>query len=166
MRGIDAVVHKLRVMAGAERPFRSDGYIDFEPELRTREAAAAKDFAIGERAVAATGTGDFAAVPLLRAFLATLPATTSVALVMVPHYYIDLPIPGTPAAAELEACKANYRAIAAGRPRTVLLDFRKDDDLTRDRRNFWDRNHYRMPIAMMIERETAAAMRPVETSGR
>ncbi len=166
MRGFDAVVHKIRVMTGAERPFQSDGYVDFEPELRTREAAAAKDFAIGSRGVAATGIGDFAAVPLLRDFLPTVPATTSVALVMVPHYYIDLPVPGTPAAEEAELCKAKYREIAAARGRTVVLDFRKDDELTRDQRNFWDRNHYRMPIAKMIERETAAAMRPVATTGR
>lgn len=166
MRGFNAVVHKIRVMTGAERPFRSDGYIDFEPELRTREAAAAKDFAIGSRAVAATGAGDFAAARLLRDFLPIVPATTTVALVMVPHYYIDLPVPGTPAAEELEACKAKFHEIAAERPHTVVLDFRNDDELTRDRRNFWDRNHYRMPIAKMIERETAAAMRPVATSGR
>jgi hypothetical protein len=166
MRGLDAVVHKIRLMTGAERPFRTDGYVNFEPEIASREAAAAKDFAIGARAVAATGTGDFAAVPLLRDFLPSVPAATSVALVMVPHYYIDLPVPGTPAAEEAEQCKAKYRELAASRPHTAMLDFRKDDELTRDQHNFWDRNHYRMPIAKMIERETATAMRPVETSGR
>ncbi len=166
MRGFDAVVHKIRVMTGAERPFRADGYVDFEPELRQREAKAAEDFAKGYRPSAAAGTGDFAAVPLLRDFFAVAPASTKIALVMVPHYYVDLPIPGTPAADELDQCKANYRALAAGRPNTVLLDYRKDDSLARDQHNFWDRNHYRMPIAQMIERETAAALQSAAAATR
>ncbi|HWB49879.1 MAG TPA: hypothetical protein VG651_12275 [Stellaceae bacterium] len=165
MRGVDAVVHKLRMMAGAEPPLRADGYSNFEPEYATHEAAGAADLALGARPVAATGTGNFAAVPLLRDFLAIVPKTTSIAFVVVPHYYIDLPIPATPAAAEAEQCKAGYREIAASRPHTALLDFRKDDAIARDRRNFWDRNHYRMPIARMLEKHIAAALDPVTASG-
>lgn len=158
MRGFDAAVHKLRMMTGAEHPFTADGYVNFEPELATREAAAAHDFEIGSRLVAAQGSGDFAAVPLLRDFLRDVPAATDIVLVIVPHYYIDLPNPGTPAAAEADLGKAKFRELAASRPNTFVLDFRNDGELARDRHNFWDRNHYRMPIAKLIERQIAAVL--------
>jgi hypothetical protein len=38
--------------------------------------------------------------------------------------------------------------------------------LARDQHNFWDRNHYRMPIAQMIERETAAALQSAAAATR
>jgi hypothetical protein len=157
MRGFNAVVHKLRLMLGAERPLRRDGYHDFEPEIAMSEAAAALDFDKGSPPVAASGTGNFAAVPLLRDFLPTVPPTTAVVLVFVPHYYIDLPIPGSSAAQELATCKAKFHELAANRPNTTVLDFRVDGDIARDRRNFWDRNHYRMPIARYLEKQIAVA---------
>jgi hypothetical protein len=157
MHGIEAALHKLKVMLGTERQFRPDGYNNFEPEIAGREAAAAADLNKGSRTVAATGTGDFAAVPLLRDFLPNLPATTAVALVFMPHYFVDLPVPGSPAAQESDLCKAEFRELAASRANTTVIDLLKDDDLARDRRNFWDRNHYRMPIARLIENKIADA---------
>ena len=158
MRGIDAAVHKLRVMFGAERPLRRDGYHDFEPEIAAREAAAALDFDRGSRPTAAPGNGNFAAIPLLRDILPGIPPTTALALVFVPHYYIDLPVPGSAAAREWADCKAKFHELADSRPNTTVLDFRVDDEIARDRRNFWDRNHYRMPIARFIEKQIAVAL--------
>ena len=157
MNGFNAVWHKLRVMTGAERPFQTDGYVDFEPEYSTHEASGERDLDTSQRFEAAQGTGNFAAPPLLLDFLQTIPATTDVALVMMPHYYMDLPVPGSPAAREAEQCKAAYREIAAHRPNTFVLDFRKDDEMARDRKNFWDRNHYRMPISRFLEKQIAGA---------
>jgi hypothetical protein len=157
MHGIEAALHKLKLMIGTERQFRPDGYNNFEPEIAGREATAALDLDKGSHPVAATGTGDFAAVPLLRDFFPGVPATTAIALVFMPHYFIDLPVPGSPAAEEEDRCKALFRALATSRPNTTVIDMRNEDDLARDRRNFWDRNHYRMPIARLIENKIAAA---------
>jgi hypothetical protein len=132
--------------------------VNFEPEIAAHEEAAARDLDIGVRPAAAQGSGDFAAVPLLRDFLRDVPATTQIVLVMVPHYYVDLPIPDTPAAAEIDLGKAKFRELAAERPNTFVLDFRNDGELARDRHNFWNRNHYRMPIARLIEAQIAAAL--------
>jgi hypothetical protein len=157
MRSVDAAVHKLKVVFGAEPRLRRDGYRDLELLLAGDGPAVAADLEKSSRAVAAAGTGDFAAVRMLREFLPTTPAATAVVFVFVPHYAPDLPLPETPAARELDQCKTAYREIAANRPHTVVIDYLKIDALTSDRRNFWDRVHYRMPIAQLIETDIAAA---------
>jgi len=158
MRGVDAAVHKIKVVLGLEPPLRADGYRNLELLLAGDGPKVAADLNKGVRPVDAAGPPDFAAVPLLRDLLRSAPNTTIVVLVFVPHFISDFPMPGTPAERRLDLCKGAYRDIAAERERTVVLDYLKDDEMTNDRRNFWDRGHYRMPIAKLIEKDISAAM--------
>jgi len=159
MRGLGAAVRRVKVMLGVERGLRRDGYRDFEPELARNEAAAATDFANGSQGFDAADSDHLDAVSRLHDFLAGVPATTAVALVFLPRYYLTLPAPRSPAEHRSAQCKAAFRELAAGRPHTAVVDFLKDGEIARDRRNFWDRVHYRKPIAHLIEDEIAAALR-------
>jgi hypothetical protein len=161
LRGVEAAERKVKLTLGIEKRLHADGYRDFEPELARNETAAAADFAEGNRGFDAAGGDTLDAVARLRDFLAGVPATTSLVLVFVPRYSITLPAPGSPAGQRSEACKAAFRQLAAGRPHTAIVDFLKDGEIARDRRNFWDRVHYRKPIAHLIEDEIAAALRAV-----
>lgn len=158
LRGVEAAERKVRLILGIEKRLRADGYRDFEPELARNEAAAAADFAQGNRGFDAAGGDTLDAVRRLRDFLAGAPATTSLVLVFVPRYSVTLPAPGSLAEQRSDACKAAFRQLAARRPHTAVVDFLKDGEIARDRRNFWDRVHYRKPIAHLIEDEIAAAL--------
>ncbi len=159
LRGVEAAERKARLILGIEKRLRADGYRDFEPELARHETAAAADFAEGNRGFDAAGGDTLDAVRRLRDFLAGMPATTLLVLVFVPRYSVTLPAPGSAAEQRSDACKAAFRQLAAGRPHTAVVDFLKDGEIARDRRNFWDRVHYRKPIAHLIEDEIATALR-------
>lgn len=159
LRGVEAAERKVKLMLGIEKRLRADGYRDFEPELARNEAAVTADFAQGNHGFDAGGGDSFDAVGRLRDFLAGVPPTTSLVLVFVPRSSITLPASGSPAKQRSERCKAAFRQLAAGRPHTAFLDFLKDGEIARDRRNFWDRIHYRKPVAHLIEDEIAAALR-------
>lgn len=161
MRSVEAAIRKLKVISGAEPRLRPDGYRNLELLLANDGPAVAADLDASFRAVAASGTGNFAAARMLWEFVPAVPATTILVLVFVPHYAADLPLPETAASHEIEQCKAAYQEIAANRPNTVILDYLKVNELTSDRRNFWDRLHYRMPIARLIETDIATALRDI-----
>jgi len=159
MRSINAAIRKLKVISGAEPRMRPDGYRNLELLLAADGPAVGADLDLSVHATAASGTGNFAAVRMLSEFVPMVPATTVVVLVFVPHYAADLPLSDTAASREIDQCKAAYGEIAANRPNTVILDYLKTDGLTSDRGNFWDRLHYRMPIARLIETDIAAVVR-------
>jgi len=78
---------------------------------------------------------------------------------MPPMIASDLPRPGTRSAARLAACKGALARFVAGRPHSNFLDFRVDDPLTRDRKNFLDPVHYRAPVARRMEQRIAESLR-------
>jgi hypothetical protein len=57
-----------------------------------------------------------------------------------------------------------YRSIVSGRPHSNLLDFRLDNAMTRDPRNFADLIHYRAAIARKVNRGVAASLRDGEAA--
>jgi hypothetical protein len=157
-KSFEAAQRKLSLVMGRAPPLRSDGYRDYETGRDWNEEAAGRAFAASDGGPPAADPPDFAAVPLLRGFLAQLPAGTDVVLLFPPRHYSSLPPVGS-AAARLEAqCKAAYRGLAAGRERTVVVDLAVDGDIARDEGDFWDKVHYRGPVARRIEDAIASAV--------
>ena len=89
----------------------------------------------------------FPEITLLDAAVKRLPAGVSVVLVVPPTLSTTIPKPGTPAAAEREACNAALKRVVAGRPRSNFINYRIENALTRDPANFADFIHYRPVIA-------------------
>ncbi|WP_208828430.1 hypothetical protein [Bradyrhizobium neotropicale] len=103
-------------------------------------------------------------VARLDAAVKKLPAETSVVIVVPPTLQSKMPQPGTPAAADREACNAALRRVVAGRPNSNFINYRIDNALTRDRANFADFIHYRPSIATKIMEGIAASIRDGEAA--
>jgi hypothetical protein len=89
----------------------------------------------------------FPEIALLDAAIKRLPASVSVVLVVPPTFHTTVAKPGTPAAAEQEACNAALKRVVAGRPHSNFINYRIENALTRDPANFADFIHYRPIIA-------------------
>ncbi len=159
-KSFEAVLRRLKLLAGSGRMARRDGYRDYDtgnpwhlPEFRE---PAPPERPAGTQAAAPT---DFTAPPLLRQFLARLDPGARVVIVFPPRYTRAIPPPGSVAAADLDVCKETYRALAGGRPDTRLLDFLVDGPMARRDENFWDAIHYRGPVARAIEDRLADALK-------
>src|SRR5262249_25747342 len=85
------------------------------------------------------------------AFLAGVPQSVRVLLVMPPVYYTALPQPGSRQAGVIDACKAALRHVVADRPRGGFLDFRRDVEGTHDATDFVHLVHYREKLAHRVE---------------
>ena len=161
LQSFEAAGRKVTLLLGRARPARPDGYDDFELGRRwDADAAAAqspRSPALDARAGAAAT--DFAAVPLLRRFLAELDPSTPVVLAMPPRHHHALPAPESAAAKAEQACKAAFATLAQQRPGTALVDF-VDRPGMRENEMYWDLLHYRAPVARAMEAEIAAAMVP------
>jgi hypothetical protein len=163
LKSFEAVARELKLLLGRAPPARADGYVDYEAG-RVWEAAAvaartAPPLGIEAPANPAAPPPDFAAAPLLRDFLARLPAATRVVLVFPPRHRHAIARPGTAAAADERACTAAFTAIAAARAGMRALDFIGRDGMTEDE-DFWDLVHYRIAVARRMETEIAAALGP------
>ena len=93
--------------------------------------------------------GRFPALSLLRTGLARLPAGTRKVLFFVPYYVARQGDAGGATRESWDQCKraAAAIAVAAG---AELLDFMIPSAITRDKQNYWDPIHYRVPIADRI----------------
>jgi hypothetical protein len=159
-KSFEAAWRKLKLLFGKARAARPDGYHDYDSGHLWRSPDFGPPDAGAEPAAA---PGDFTAPPLLRRFLAGLPAGTRVVLVFPPRYASALPPPGTSGALREANCKRAYDGIAATYHDARILDFLHDDGLSRDGQNFWDKIHYRKNVARMIENRVAAALAPGKT---
>jgi hypothetical protein len=99
----------------------------------------------------------FPALPWLDAVLAKLPATSVKVLAFMPVHVADQPAPGTRDAAVHSECKARIVAIA-GRRGAKVIDWRIASPLTRNDANYWDRLHYRVPVATRLAEEMGPAV--------
>jgi 2-phospho-L-lactate guanylyltransferase (CobY/MobA/RfbA family) len=61
--------------------------------------------------------------------------------VFAPLYVGILPVPGTAAAARLDACKQRLRDVAAHRPRAAFLDLMIENSVTQTAENYFDDLH-------------------------
>ncbi len=141
---------------------RPDGYWDYEPSYASQgygadPAIRAKLDGSGE-VITQNLTGHHPAAEQLATLLAAAPADLPVILVRPPVYRTALPAPGSPDAASEAACRDAFAALAARRPRTTLIDWRRDRPELHDPNQFFDHSHYRQPIARLIEADIAAAL--------
>jgi hypothetical protein len=144
-----AVGKKLKLMLrlGHTQALRRDGYREYDSDWPWNTAA---DLRLGMDHFQLRGE-NFAGAARLAAVLPEVPVETVVILLFPPRYYTALPAPGTVDADETAACKKAYRDVAATRPRTVVLDFLKDDPLMHIDEYFLDRAHYLRPITDKVE---------------
>jgi hypothetical protein len=150
-----AVGKKLKLMLGWSEPMRGQGYHEYDSEWPWNTAA---DLRAGTQGYELFGH-DFAGVRHLKEFLPGVPAETVVILLFPPRYYSSLPIPGASFGTDYAECKAAYGAVAASRPRTVVLDLLKDDPLVHHDEYFLDRAHYLSPISDKVEEAIAETIK-------
>jgi hypothetical protein len=151
-RALGRMVRRVQIGLGLKTPSAPDGYWDYEQlghgEFRPAPPTDEKpDVAM-----------DFPAIQPLANFLASIP-NVPVVLVMPPMIADNLPQPDSRSSARLAICKSALAGLVAGRPHSNFLDFRVDDPLTRDQRNFLDPMHYRAQIARRMEQRIAESLR-------
>jgi hypothetical protein len=162
-----AIEHAVqRVQIGLGKRQRSDptGTFDSEDswpigEFRDRPVPAdpppATDAAL--RAV-------FPWVSKLDGVIRKLPNDVGVVVLVPPTIAFTVAQPGTPEAADRQACNAALKRTVTGRPHSNFINYRIDNALTRDRANFIDAIHYRSIIATKIAAGIVASLRDGETA--
>ena len=160
-RSLEAAAARLSFLATGRGGARPDGYWDYAPYylrlglgdpgvLRARLAAA--------KPYEANPAGRFPGLDLLPAALRALPASTDVVLVVPPVHPTALPEPGSPAASDQRACRAALGKVAAGRPRTRVLDLQRPAGFAGEPEDFYDESHYRDAVAARVEQEIASLL--------
>lgn len=140
---------------------RPDGYWDYEPNHLERGYTTNPEIRARLDKPAEGGggnaTGPFPAATRLEALMREAPDAALI-LLRPPLYITGLPAPGSADAAAHDACTQAFAAVAARRPKTALVDWRRDRPELRDPNQFFDHSHYRSPIARLIEADIAAAL--------
>lgn len=99
----------------------------------------------------------FPALQWLDDAMTRLPETAIKILAYMPVHVAAQPMPGTVGAAVEAECKARIAAIARTRGAKVV-DWRIPSQITTADTNYWDRLHFRLPIAQRIARDLAPAI--------
>ena len=155
-RALGRLVRRVQLGLGLRTPSAPDGYWNYEllahgefrPAPPPNESAATN----------VVNEPQFPAIEQLAGFIANV-SDIPVVLVMPPMIASNLPRPGTYEAGRLAACKAALARLVVGRPHSKFLDFRVDDPLTRDQKNFLDPIHYRALLARRMEHRIAESLR-------
>jgi hypothetical protein len=169
---LEEVPPRLTYLLGmsAERS-RPDGYWDYDAEYTQRgdkmaaahrQELAAKPYANAQRydRDPLVGMRDFPAAHRIGIVATSLPEDAALILVVPPLYKNSLPPEGTEQAFRLQACKeAIVGAAQKGHARTALVDWRTDRPETRNPAWFFDKIHYRQPIAQAMEADIAETLR-------
>lgn len=98
----------------------------------------------------------FPALEWLDGFLARTRPETRVLLVLPPIHVAAQAAPRSPERMADEACKDRLAEIARGHG-AELVDFRIESPVTREDSNYWDKLHYRLPVAEWLLRSLVAA---------
>lgn len=165
----EEVVNRLGWLArGRPGRARPDGWWDYEPAYLERGSvddprrAAERETPAPEHPESGRA-GPFPAAERLAASLARVPAGTALVLVFPPVYAAGLPRPGTPRAAADEACKAAITQAARRHGGSAVVDWRRPRAELQDPGQFFDRSHYRHPLARQLADEIARAIREAGT---
>jgi hypothetical protein len=142
----------------SRRRARPDGYWDYEQDPRWPAQTPEAQLAARGLAGKLNETGRFPAIDRLALVLSGLPADVDVVLVRPPAYITAQAKPGTPLAASEAACVAALQRVAAGRPRTTLINWQIDRPENRLADNYLDHTHYRGTLAKAVERDIAQAL--------
>ncbi|QEL23975.1 hypothetical protein FQV39_16375 [Bosea sp. F3-2] len=97
-------------------------------------------------------SGSYPALGLLQQTLSFAPPDVAVALIMLPVWADTLPQGGAELISE-GLCKRAFKNFAESLNRGIFIDRRKADTPTKTPKNFFDRTHYRAPIAEQVEAE-------------
>jgi hypothetical protein len=157
-QAIEQAFQRLSIGLGRRQRMNPDGFVSYEdiwPPGWFKEINAPRDpppTASAERAV-------FPEIAALQGVVRTLPPDMPVVIVVPPTLASAVARPGTEAALDRSACDAALKKVVAGRPRSNFVNYRIDNDLTRDRDNFADFIHYRPILARQIERGIAMSLR-------
>jgi hypothetical protein len=161
-RAVNHAYQRIMIFRGTQKRVAPDGFFNYEDVFpRDKHPTIAP---VDEPAFDGQVSDDFPLATLLDAAVKKLPADASVVVLMPPVFYAIVPQPGSREAAEGEACKAAFKRIVAGRPRSNLLDYRIDNALTRDPLNFVDANHYRTKVALKVQEGIVASLRVGEAA--
>ncbi|HEY5797717.1 MAG TPA: hypothetical protein VIU82_22155 [Bosea sp. (in: a-proteobacteria)] len=149
------------LLTGKGAQARRDGYWDYEPNYLAlgydRDPTKRAELERPNPNSGGNATGPFPAAGALEALLNTAPGTPLI-LLRPPVYHTELPVPGSADAAADKACRDAFAALAERRPRTALVDWRRDRPELHDPNQFFDHSHYRQPIARLVEADIAAAL--------
>lgn len=141
---------------------RGDGFAVFTPPENSYDLVKAQAHIHGQTSTQDNSepasdpqiTGDPPDAPMpalawLDALLAGLPESTRKLVAFMPVHVAEQGAPSTPRGARESACKARIARIGQARGATVI-DFRIPSPVTTQDGNYWDRLHYRLPIAARI----------------
>jgi hypothetical protein len=99
----------------------------------------------------------------LAVLLAELPASVRVVLFFPPFARAYQGPPGGAAERYWAVCKERVASLVRARRGTVLVDFLRDTDFTREPSNYYDGMHYRLTVADRLAAALAAAARGERT---
>jgi hypothetical protein len=155
-RALGRWVRRVQLGLGLRTPSAPDGYWNYELLGHGEFRPAPPPNEPADTAV--VGETQFPAIEQLAGFIANV-SNVPVVLVMPPMIASNIPRTETREGARLAACKAALARLVAGRPNSNFLDFRVDDPVTRDQKNFLDPIHYRAPVARLMEQRIAESLR-------
>jgi hypothetical protein len=170
-RGVETAARQLANRAGL-LPARipANGYDMFVPMESTYDASKAKQhiwrgragpIVPHEPAYVATEADrahwQYPALAWLDELAGNVPAGTRVILAFMPAHVAGQLQPGSKEAAQEAECKARMAAIASRRG-AHLVDFKIVSPITSQDANYWDKLHYRLPIAQRIVEGIARAV--------
>ena len=147
---------------------RPDGWSDYEAQYiglaardhrKAREQAAQRDTPAPETPDPGRAGPDFPASTRLAELVGRLPARAALVVVFPPVSPAALPRPGTARDAAEAACKAAVATAVRRHPRSAVIDWRTDRPDLADPSLFFDRSHYRQPVATRLADAMAEAIR-------
>ncbi|MCK1741513.1 hypothetical protein IVA80_11685 [Bradyrhizobium sp. 139] len=163
-QAIEQAFQRLSIGLGRRQRMNPDGFVSYEdiwPPGQFKEVGWPRD------PVPTASTEMRAAFPEIVALtdiVRKLPADVPVVIIVPPTFAATVLKPGTDTALERSACDAALKAVVAGRPRSNFVNYRVDNDLTRERANFADFIHYRSRLAGLIEQGIIASLRDGENA--
>jgi hypothetical protein len=160
-KSFDRAVWRVQLALGKRHPTDPVGYSDYSSQSLHPFANLPPDPPPLTRANAEAA---FPWIDTLGDFVASLGSNMAMVIVMPPVQTSYLPQSGSLAETRFAHCKEALTHTIAGRPRSGFLDFRVETPETRDAGNFFDRIHYKNPIARKIEDQIIVLLQESRTS--
>jgi hypothetical protein len=156
---IEHAVQRVTIGLGKRRRSDPTGTFDSEDTWPIGEFRNINRPADPPLATSAALRDAFPEVAKLDDMIRKIPSDVPIVMLIPPTVATTVAQPGTPEAAEREACNAALKRTVAGRPHSNFINYRVDNALTRDRANFIDYIHYRSNIATKIADGITASLR-------
>ncbi|WP_234679977.1 hypothetical protein [Bradyrhizobium monzae] len=163
-QAIEQAFQRLSIGLGWRQRMNPDGFVSYEdiwPPGQFREVGWPRDPA---PAPSAATRATFPEIAALVEIVRKLPADVPIVIIVPPTLAPTVPKSGTDMALARVACDAALKSVIAGRPRSNFINYRVDNELTRDRGNFADFIHYRPKLARRIEQGIIDSLRDGESA--